>query len=73
MLTGLYPYSIQNVVSEFDHWSMGQAPVVIILAVRTTGQYHDIIALATGQYHIYCSGGTFDLCHRDTKSLYMTV
>ena len=40
---------------------MGQAPVVV------TGQYHDI-ALATGQYHIYCPGGTFDLCYMwDTK------
>ena len=57
VLTGLYPHSIQNVVSEFDHWPMGQAPAVIILAVPQGNG----------------PGGTFDLCHRNTKSLYVTM
>ena len=34
-----------------------------VVISATTGQYHDI-ALATGQYRIYCPGGSFDLRHR---------
>ena len=36
-------------VNWFVSWALGQAPVVVIC---TTGQYHDHIALATGQYYI---------------------
>ena len=50
-------------------WCLGlttRAGTVVVSC--TTGKYHDI-ALATGQYHRYCPGGSFDLRHRwDTNN-----
>ena len=60
VLTDLYPHSSNTTKCGVWVWPLGRAPVV---ASCTTGQYHDI-ALAIEQYHIYCPGGTFDLCHR---------
>ena len=51
-------------------WCLGlttRAGTVVVSC--TTGKYHDI-ALATGHYHRYCPGGSFDLRHRwDTISI----
>ena len=62
VLTGLYPHccsSTTGVVSEPDHWA--------IVVTCTTGQYD--IALATGQYPVYCPGCSFDLRHKwDTRT-----
>ena len=55
-------------------WCLGlttRAGTVVVSC--TTGKYHDI-ALATGQYHIYCPGGSFDLRHRwDTSGIYIYI
>ena len=50
-------------------WCLGlttRAGTVVVSC--TTGKYHDI-ALATGQYHRYCPGGSFDLRHRWDTSI----
>ena len=55
-------------------WCLGlttRAGTVVVSC--TTGKYHDI-ALATGQYHRYCPGGSFDLRHRwDTIHRYSII
>ena len=69
-LTGLYPHSSNTYKCGVSVRPLGQAPVVVSC---TTGQFHDI-ALSTGQYCIYCPGGTFDQRHRwDTMSDVFTV
>ena len=62
VLTGLYPHCCNgatSVVSESDHW----ARYTHVVVSCTIGHYHNI-ALATGQYPVYCSGISFDLHHR---------
>ena len=56
VLTGSFPHSCNTYKCGVWVWPLGQVPVVV--------------SCTTGQYHIYCHGGAFDLRHRWDTSMH---